>query len=207
MYKTFQQRLGEDGFITTPNLKPYFVRMTNKSVSNSIKSKDDFDTNADSSATVRSAVADLGTQLQGILDKTSYDDSTYSNVTKLTSKDTSPFFTQYMETKSGGLTKLEGDDHTTYKGYKLYNSKDVLKTPSEFVNEYKKSYKFADVANKSILMIISAVNTRMTLFRLKRKRLRMKIFLYPKSMTELKMTELIIAFHRNHFQTKQMFSW
>lgn len=59
MYKTFQQRLGEDGFITTPNLKPYFVRMTNKSVSNSIKSKDDFDTNADSSATVRSAVADL----------------------------------------------------------------------------------------------------------------------------------------------------
>ena len=148
MYKTFQQRLGEDGFITTPNLKPYFVRMTNKSVSNSIKSKDDFDTNADSSATVRSAVADLGTQLQGILDKTSYDDSTYSNVTKLTSKDTSPFFTQYMETKSGGLTKLEGDDHTTYKGYKLYNSKDVLKTPSEFVNEYKKSYKFADVANK-----------------------------------------------------------
>ena len=148
MYKTFQQRLGEDGFITTPNLKPYFVRMTNKSVSNSIKSKDDFDTNADSSATVRSAVADLGTQLQGILDKTSYDDSTYSNVTKLTSKDTSPFFTQFMETKSGGLTKLEGDDHTTYKGYKLYNSKDVLKTPSEFVNEYKKSYKFADVANK-----------------------------------------------------------
>lgn len=127
MYKTFQQRLGEDGFITTPNLKPYFVRMTNKSVSNSIKSKDDFDTNADSSATVRSAVADLGTQLQGILDKTSYDDSTYSDVTKLTSKDTSPFFTQYMETKSGGLTKLEGDDHTTYKGYKLYNSKDVLK--------------------------------------------------------------------------------
>lgn len=148
MYKTFQQRLGEDGFITTPNLKPYFVRMTNKSVSNSIKSKDDFDTNAGSSATVRSAVADLGTQLQGILDKTSYDDSTYSDVTKLTSKDTSPFFTQYMETKSGGLTKLEGDDHTTYKGYKLYNSKDVLKTPSEFVNEYKKSYKFADVANK-----------------------------------------------------------
>ena len=58
---------------------------------------------------------------------------------------------------------------------------------------------------KSILMIISAVNTRMTLFRLKRKRLRMKIFLYLKSMTVLKMTELIIAFHRNHFQTKQMF--
>lgn len=110
-----------------------------------------------------------------------------------------------METKSGGLTKLEGDDHTTYKGYKLYNSKDVLKTPSEFVNEYKKSYKFADVANKSILMIISAVNTRMMLFRLKRKRLRMKIFLYPKSMTVLKMTELIKAFHRNRFQTKQMF--
>ncbi len=51
----------------------------------------------------RSAVADLGSQLQGILDKTSYDDSTYSNVTKLTSKDTSPFFTQFMETKSGGL--------------------------------------------------------------------------------------------------------
>lgn len=148
MYKTFQQRLGEDGFITTPNLKPYFVRMTNKSVSNSIKSKDDYDTNADSSATVRSAVADLGNQLQGILDKTSYEDSTYSDITKITSKDTSPFFTQYMETKSGGLTKLEGDDHTTYKGYKLYNSKDILKTPSEFVKEYKKSHKFADAANK-----------------------------------------------------------
>lgn len=148
MYKTFQQRLGEDGFITTPNLKPYFVRMTNKSVSNSIKSKDDYNTNADSSATVRSAVADLGNQLQGILDKTSYEDSTYSDITKITSKDTSPFFTQYMETKSGGLTKLEGDDHTTYKGYELYNSKDILKTPSEFVKEYKKSHKFADAANK-----------------------------------------------------------
>lgn len=207
MYKTFQQRLGEDGFITTPNLKPYFVRMTNKSVSNSIKSKDDFDTNADSSATVRSAVADLGTQLQGILDKTSYDDSTYSNVTKLTSKDTSPFFTQYMETKSGGLTKLEGDDHTTYKGYKLYNSKDVLKTPSEFVNEYKKSYKFADVANKKYFDDNISGKYANDAVQAKRKRLRMKIFLYPKSMTELKMTELIIAFHRNHFQTKQMFSW
>lgn len=54
-----------------------------------------------------------------------------------------------MASKSSGLTKLEGDAHTKFNSYSLYNSNDVLKTPSEFVDEYKKSYKFADVANKN----------------------------------------------------------
>lgn len=148
MYKTFQQRLGDNGFITTPNFKPYFIRMTNKSVANSVKKRGDY-TSAEAKVTVRKAVADLGTQLQDILDDTSYEDKTYSDFNNVIKKDTSPFFTQNMASKSSGLTKLEGDDHTKFNGYSLYNSKDVLKTPSEFVNEYKKSYKFADVANKN----------------------------------------------------------
>ncbi len=148
MYKTFQQRLGDNGFITTPNLKPYFIRMTNKSVANSVKGRGDY-TTAEAKVTVRKAVADLGDQLQDILDETSYEDNTYSNFSDVVKKDTSPFFTQNMASKSSGLTKLEGDDHTKFNGYSLYNSKDILKTPSEFINEYKKSYKFADVANKN----------------------------------------------------------
>lgn len=148
MYKTFQQRLGDNGFITTPNLKPYFIRMTNKSVANSLKKRGDY-TSAEAKVTVRKAVSDLGTQLQDILDDTSYEDTTYNDFNKVISKDTSPFFTQKMASKSSGLTKLEGDDHTEFNGYSLYNSKNVLKTPSEFVNEYKKSYNFADVANKN----------------------------------------------------------
>lgn len=148
MYKTFQQRLGDNGFITTPNLKPYFIRMTNKSVANSVKGRGDY-TTAEAKVTVRKAVADLGDQLQDILDDTSYEDNTYSDFSDVVKKDTSPFFTQNMASKSSGLTKLEGDDHTKFNGYSLYNSKDILKTPSEFINEYKKSYKFADVANKN----------------------------------------------------------
>lgn len=148
MYKTFQQRLGDNGFITTPNLKPYFIRMTNKSVANSLKKRGDYTSTA-AKVTVRKAVADLGDQLQDILDKTSYDDKTYSDFSDVVKKDTSPFFTQNMASKSSGLTKLEGDAHTKFNNYSLYNSNDVLKTPSEFVDEYKKSYKFADVANKN----------------------------------------------------------
>ena len=148
MYKTFQQRLGDNGFITTPNLKPYFIRMTNKSVANSLKKRGDYTSTA-AKVTVRKAVADLGDQLQDILDKTSYEDKTYSDFSDVVKKDTSPFFTQNMASKSSGLTKLEGDAHTKFNSYSLYNSNDVLKTPSEFVDEYKKSYKFADVANKN----------------------------------------------------------
>ena len=148
MYKTFQQRLGDNGFITTPNLKPYFIRMTNKSVANSLKKRGDYTSTA-AKVTVRKAVADLGDQLQDILDKTSYEDKTYSDFSDVVKKDTSPFFTQNMASKSSGLTKLEGDAHTKFNNYSLYNSNDVLKTPSEFVDEYKKSYKFADVANKN----------------------------------------------------------
>ena len=99
MYKTFQQRLGDNGFITTPNLKPYFIRMTNKSVANSVKKRGDYTSTA-AKVTVRKAVADLGDQLQDILDKTSYDDKTYSDFSDVVKKDTSPFFTQNMASKS-----------------------------------------------------------------------------------------------------------
>ena len=90
MYKTFQQRLGDNGFITTPNLKPYFIRMTNKSVANSLKKRGDYTSTA-AKVTVRKAVADLGDQLQDILDKTSYEDKTYSDFSDVVKKDTSPF--------------------------------------------------------------------------------------------------------------------
>ena len=71
--------------------------------------------------------------------------------------------------------------HTKFNSYSLYNSNDVLKTPSEFVDEYKKSYKFADVAKRTIMIKKSAVNMPTTVFRLRKKQLRKKIFLFRKN--------------------------
>lgn len=140
MYQTFLENRGEDAYYTMPNLKPYFIRQTNKSISQSVKTRDTFD-DADTlvKETVRSAVAELTEDLQAQLDNTKYEDATYSDFSAAVKKDTSPLFTHHMATKSGGLTTLTGDDHTSYNGYELYNSDDVLKTPSEFVDEFKKS--------------------------------------------------------------------
>lgn len=201
MYKTFQQRLGDNGFITTPNLKPYFIRMTNKSVANSLKKRGDYTSTA-AKVTVRKAVADLGDQLQDILDKTSYDDKTYSDFSDVVKKDTSPFFTQNMASKSSGLTKLEGDAHTKFNNYSLYNSNDVLKTPSEFVDEYKKSYKFADVANKNYYDKEISGKYADDGVQTKKKQLGKKIFLFRKNITVLRMMQLISVFHLNIFLIK-----
>mgnify|MGYP006905528855 FL=1 len=179
--------------------------MTNKSVANSVKKRGDYTSTA-AKVTVRKAVADLGDQLQDILDKTSYEDKTYSDFSDVVKKDTSPFFTQNMASKSSGLTKLEGDAHTKFNSYSLYNSDDVLKTPSEFVDEYKKSYKLQTLQIRTIMIKKSAVNMPTTVFRLRKKQLGKKIFLFRKNITVLRMMQLISVFHLNIFLIKKMYS-
>ena len=88
-----------------------------------------------------------------------------------------------MASKSSGLTKLEGDAHTKFNNYSLYNSNDVLKTPSEFVDEYKKSISLQTLQIRTIMIKKSAVNMPTTVFRLRKKQLRKKIFLFRKNIT------------------------
>ena len=52
----------------------------------------------------------------------------------------------------------------------------------------------------------SAVNMPTTVFRLRKKQLRKKIFLFRKNITVLRMMELISVFHLNIFLIKRMYS-
>lgn len=178
--------------------------MTNKSVANSLKKRGDYTSTA-AKVTVRKAVADLGDQLQDILDKTSYEDKTYSDFSDVVKKDTSPFFTQNMASKSSGLTKLEGDAHTKFNNYSLYNSNDVLKTPSEFVDEYKKSYKFADVANKNYYDKEISGKYADDGVQAKKKTIEEKDISVSENITVLRMMQLISVFHLNIFLIKRMY--
>ncbi|MGN1329413.1 MAG: pilus assembly protein TadG-related protein [Eubacterium sp.] len=137
--RTFQENLGEDGYIAVPNMKPYFVRQVNQSIRNSTKTKEELgDSEATGSKTVKAAVKDMSDDLTDILDKTSYEDNTYKDTSTYTNKDTTLLFSKYKETKNSGLAKLTGDAHTTFMGESLYNSNGVLKTPSDFINNFAK---------------------------------------------------------------------
>lgn len=137
--RTFQENLGADGYISVPNMRPYFVRQINQSIRNSTKTKQELGSSeATGAKTVKAAVKNMSDDLTDILNATSYEDNTYKDIGTYTNKDTTPLFTRYKETKNSGLGKLTGDAHTTYKGESLYNSNGVLKTPSDFVNNFAK---------------------------------------------------------------------
>lgn len=135
--RTFQEKLGTDGYIPVPNMKPYFVRQVNQSIRNATKTREDFgESVAAGDRTVREAVKTMSGDLEDLLEKTSYEDNTYSDVSDYTKKDTSLLFTRYKRTKNEGLSTLTEDAHTTFMGEKLYNSNDKLKTPAEFTKEF-----------------------------------------------------------------------
>ncbi|MGN1123177.1 MAG: TadE/TadG family type IV pilus assembly protein, partial [Eubacterium sp.] len=139
--RTFQQNLGEDGYISVPNMKPYFVRQVNKSIRNSTKTKEELgDSEALGSRTVKEAVAKMSSNLGDTLNKISYNDDTYrgDNFNSLITKDTTPFFTRYKSGKDDSLVDVTGSYHTTFNGVKLYNSDDELRTASDNVKDFAK---------------------------------------------------------------------
>ena len=140
--RTFQQNLGEDGYIPVPNMKPYFVRQVNKSIRNSTKTKEELgDSEALGSKTVKEAVKKMSNELGDTLESISYNDDTYrgDNFNQLISKNTTPFFTRYKSGKDDSLTDLTGDDRTTFNGVKIYNSDNGLRTANDNVEEFKKN--------------------------------------------------------------------
>lgn len=138
VYQTFQQKLGATGYIATPNMKPYFMRQTFKSVANVTRTKESF-TDGATQKTIKTAVSDLTADMQKIADATTFEDDKYSDVSDSLKKDTTVFFKKRMTTKSGGLVDLDETDSTTMNGYSLYDKNDVLKSPSDFVEEFKKN--------------------------------------------------------------------
>lgn len=149
---TFRANLGEDGYIALPNLKPYFVREVNKSIRNATKSKEDLgDSEVKGQTTVKNAVKNLGENLEKLLNSISFTDDTYKDYESVTNDDgtvenkpeeelrenaQSQLFTKFKESSTSGLTDLTGSDHTSYKGYELYDENGLLKTPTDFIDEY-----------------------------------------------------------------------
>ena len=149
---TFRSNLGESGYISLPNLKPYFVREVNKSIRNATKSREELgDDEAKGQTTVKNAVKKLGEDLSELLDSFTFTDSLFKDYNTVTDdegtvkyesaqelKDNaqSQLFTKFKESSTSGLTDLTGTQHTTYKGFELFNEDNLLKTPTDFINEY-----------------------------------------------------------------------
>lgn len=149
---TFRSNLGEDGYISLPNLKPYFVREVNKSIRNATKSREELgDDEAKGQTTVKNAVKNLGENLSELLESFTFTDSLFKEYNTVTNDDgtveyetaqglkdnaQSQLFTKFKESSTSGLTDLTGSQHTTYKGFELYDENNLLKTPTDFINEY-----------------------------------------------------------------------
>lgn len=133
--RTFLQ---DSDYISVPNMKPYFVREVNKSIRKATQTREELgDSEVLGDRTVKEAVKNMGKDLDAFLKTESYTDNKYENNDLLTSADTSPLFTANKASASSGLTKLTGEDHTTYKGYALYDSNNKLKAPSAFIDEFR----------------------------------------------------------------------
>ncbi len=148
---TFRQNLGEDGYIATPNLKPYFVREVNRSIRNSTQTKEDLgDSEATGEKTVKNAVKALGDKLAELVGASSYTDDAYEDYTTSTSDGyeisestgelkasaQGELFTNYKESSTSGLTPLTGTNHTDFKGFTLFNDNGTLKNPTDFISVY-----------------------------------------------------------------------
>lgn len=150
---TFQQLLGDDGYIPTPNLKPYFVREVNKSIRNATKTKEDLgDSEAKGDRTVKEAVRHLGDRLAELLNNSDYTDDKYETYTErqtndgtkyeasgeLKSNSVESFLKDYQQAENLGLTSLTGTDRTNFMGIKLIkqlaSGETALVSPSEVIS-------------------------------------------------------------------------
>lgn len=133
--RTFRENLGDSGYITVPNMKPYFVRQVNQSIRNSTKTREELgDSEATGSRTVKEAVSNMSQDLVDIMEKTSYTDDTFANTDDYVKKDTTPLFKKTKATKNSGLTLNTGEK---FLGEEVFDSNNILKTPDQFVSEFK----------------------------------------------------------------------
>ncbi len=135
--RTFRQN---SDYITVPNMKPYFVRQINQSVRQATKTSQEIsDPKATGDRSVKEAIRNMGKELVAFLKTENFTDDKYSESDKLSAEATSPLFTNHKASKESGLKALTGENHTSYKGYDLYNSEHILKTPEDFINEFRVS--------------------------------------------------------------------
>lgn len=141
-------------YIEIPNLKPYFTRQVNKSIRNATKSREKINVSDAGQRNVKEAVKKKTDELNGYLEKLSFEDTTYDDVDDYVKYDKTVLFKTFKAGSETGLTKLKNNSVTisgsmmnysysnvmtdrTYKGFQLYDSNDVLKTPVKFVQEFK----------------------------------------------------------------------
>ncbi len=141
-------------YIPVPNLKPYFTRQVNRSIRNATKSREKINQSDAGYRTVKLAVKAKTQELTGYLENLSFEDLKYNDVDTYTSYDNTVLFKRFKSGSETGLTDLKNNtvsytgslmnynynvtmSDKTYKGYSLYNANNVLKSPAEFVNEYK----------------------------------------------------------------------
>ena len=141
-------------YIEIPNLKPYFTRQVNKSIRNATKSREKINVSDAGQKSVKAAVAAKTAELNGYLEELSFEDKKYDDPDDYAKYDKTVLFKTFKAGSETGLTKLNGNSVTisgsmmnytysntmtdrTYKGFQLYDSNDVLKTPVKFVQEFK----------------------------------------------------------------------
>ncbi len=141
-------------YIEIPNLKPYFTRQINKSIRNATKSREKMNVSDAGSKNIKDAVKTKTNELNDYLEDLSFEDKTYDDVNDYVKYDKTVLFKTFKDGSETGLTKLKNNSveidgsmmnysysnimtDKTYKGFQLYDSNDVLKTPLKFVQEYK----------------------------------------------------------------------
>lgn len=134
--RTFQQNLGSDGYISTPNMRPYFIRQVNQSIRNATKTKEELgDSQAAGAKTVKEAVKNMSDDLVEILENTSYEDATYKDENFSDSKEL--LFSRYKASAESGLAPLTGGAHTSFKGQDLYKAGGEFKLPTDFSKDFE----------------------------------------------------------------------
>ena len=111
-----------------------------------------------------------------------------------------------MASKSSGLTKLEGDAHTKFNTIRYIIQMTYLKLRVSLLMNIKSHISLQTLQIRTIMIKKSAVNMPTTVFRLRKKQLGKKIFLFRKNITVLRMMQLISVFHLNIFLIKRMYS-
>ena len=133
---TFQQNLGDNGFIPTPNMRPYFARQVNQSIANSTKTSADFNNpDAAGDASIRKAVARMTKELNQVLDKAEYKDDTFNDASTLSSYDTTPLFKTKKTGENEKPVALSDEESKKYNGINLYKD-GKLRNASSVIKEF-----------------------------------------------------------------------
>jgi Flp pilus assembly protein TadG len=149
-------------YIATPNMKPYFARQIKNSIKNATTTSD----NKEGSTSVKEVVATTGEELETYANSIKYTDDKYAELDSSGEVKTfdktsaaNQMFSSIKLSESDGLVDLTSGSYsyqttdlnskviqnwtvsnTSFKGYKLYNSNNTLKSPKQFIEEFATKY-------------------------------------------------------------------